>query len=729
MPNSPGSVGGQFDGNLWVCLISSMEYVVKDHDSLERIAAYHECTVGELMKMNRMGSRMVFPGQKLMVPSLICDNVLESEETGHHSHAARSGERLEPCSESADGIRIGPGSAVLVQQRSLSTSSGPENALLSEVEGVAPGSSGLARLRERDEDTDCLQRFLKIRVKEVTETDGTVSGTLLVTPNALMFDPDVTHPLVVENGQDLYMMMAHMDEIMSVAVFKDIEALMCEADSADKMYDPEHVRTPSVGQSPSRSRAQVGLEFQKNAMDETRNVFDADVEDSLRERAPPEGSVNDSSKTEGIFATVEHGEVISAGLSILGESAGGLPEIAEEEREGKKQFEATSPLATSTRRAFSETTPEREINVGFAVSERDQPNVPLPPIQGKQETDQTRMQSDLQSRISTTSLPRFSSASSSSSLSRLGRTLSARAHSIKGSVASGAGKVTQTAMSGTKSVAHGVVTHTKSAADTLQTGIESSAKMAANRAKVAVDAMVSLPQGIVNVSTGILEGLQPASDDATPSNEVRTEASLRREQSLATLEALKHKTQLAREQACRDSASTVFSCATSARDMPELFRPVQELLKHGTANTDVQHVATELPYYMIVRLNRKKKLARPKPVRASVSSTANSTSFEEELIGNCVRREFWFAIPRHKAQSVYQFLLQWNPEKYGQESSTLVSKDAVGEDSKQCAVSGYQYRDDGFLVLDSEADEKLAGTGSIRCCTCKLRCLEGLMKH
>lgn len=36
-----------------------MEYMVKDHDSLERIAAFHDCTVGELMKMNRMGSRMV----------------------------------------------------------------------------------------------------------------------------------------------------------------------------------------------------------------------------------------------------------------------------------------------------------------------------------------------------------------------------------------------------------------------------------------------------------------------------------------------------------------------------------------------------------------------------------------------------------------------------------------------------------------------------------------------
>lgn len=42
----------------------------------------------------------------------------------------------------------------------------------------------------------------------MTETNGTVSGTLLVTPGAMMFDPDLTHPLVVENGQDLYIMMA-----------------------------------------------------------------------------------------------------------------------------------------------------------------------------------------------------------------------------------------------------------------------------------------------------------------------------------------------------------------------------------------------------------------------------------------------------------------------------------------------------------------------------------------
>ena len=36
-----------------------MEYTVSDTDTIERIAAVHDCTVGELAKLNKMGSRMV----------------------------------------------------------------------------------------------------------------------------------------------------------------------------------------------------------------------------------------------------------------------------------------------------------------------------------------------------------------------------------------------------------------------------------------------------------------------------------------------------------------------------------------------------------------------------------------------------------------------------------------------------------------------------------------------
>uniref|UniRef100_A0A915LZM1 Uncharacterized protein n=1 Tax=Meloidogyne javanica TaxID=6303 RepID=A0A915LZM1_MELJA len=40
-------------------------------------------------------------------------------------------------------------------------------------------------------------------VKQITESDGTIVGTLLVTPNCLMFDPDVDHPLVQEKGMSI----------------------------------------------------------------------------------------------------------------------------------------------------------------------------------------------------------------------------------------------------------------------------------------------------------------------------------------------------------------------------------------------------------------------------------------------------------------------------------------------------------------------------------------------
>lgn len=52
----------------------------------------------------------------------------------------------------------------------------------------------------------------------MTEMDGIVTGTLLVTPNALMFDPDAAHPLVIENGQDLYIMMARLVYIMRLLI-------------------------------------------------------------------------------------------------------------------------------------------------------------------------------------------------------------------------------------------------------------------------------------------------------------------------------------------------------------------------------------------------------------------------------------------------------------------------------------------------------------------------------
>ena len=65
----------------------------------------------------------------------------------------------------------------------------------------------------------------KIVVYCASLLQGVVSGVLLVTPNAIMFDPNVSDPLVIEHGADAYGMMAPMDTIISAAMYHDIAAM------------------------------------------------------------------------------------------------------------------------------------------------------------------------------------------------------------------------------------------------------------------------------------------------------------------------------------------------------------------------------------------------------------------------------------------------------------------------------------------------------------------------
>lgn len=46
-----------------------------------------------------------------------------------------------------------------------------------------------------------------------------------MTPNAIMFDPNVSDPLVIEHGADAYGMIAPMETIISAAMYHDIAAM------------------------------------------------------------------------------------------------------------------------------------------------------------------------------------------------------------------------------------------------------------------------------------------------------------------------------------------------------------------------------------------------------------------------------------------------------------------------------------------------------------------------
>lgn len=67
-----------------------------------------------------------------------------------------------------------------------------------------------------------VQRFLKLNVRHITDGQGVVGGVLLVTPNAVMFDPNVSDPLVIEHGPESYGVIAPMEFIVNAAIFNDI---------------------------------------------------------------------------------------------------------------------------------------------------------------------------------------------------------------------------------------------------------------------------------------------------------------------------------------------------------------------------------------------------------------------------------------------------------------------------------------------------------------------------
>ncbi|CAJ0584079.1 unnamed protein product, partial [Mesorhabditis spiculigera] len=532
-----------------------MDYTVTPTDSLERIAAAHDCTVGELMKLNRMGSRMVFPGQKILVPSPMSDDVFDASAA--LLPAGISGAQAAP-----DGIRKGPGGAVPSNSRGnlLKTQSAPTKSDTADGDSV---------------DSDCLQRFLKIKVKQLTESDGTVTGTLLVTPNCLMFDPDVSHPLVKENGPDLYGMVANMDDIMAVSVYKDVGALM-----GDKSGKKKEIFRPQLQDPPKSPRI--------------------------------------SSETQ-------------------------LPSITEE-KAGKDSPQLRSPITDEAPRKRS-------------ISDGDEA--------GKIVDDDGKPRAEL------------------------------RAAQSFGSSAKAKSGV-QTMAKGAESVAHGVVTHTKSAADSLQTGIQTSAKVVGDSAKAAADRVAQLPENIVNKGSELIaDGVNGVSGFFAVEQEQRTPQQLKRDQSLATLEGLRQKTAAARQEAVSKGIDqTANSRSESETDTSA-----------GQSDAPSSPI---MPYFMAVRLTRK-KMRKSKATRtSSINNGSSVSSYDDDcLFGNRLKREFWFTIPRNKADSIYGFLLQWSPEKYGQDTEEAEDSSAVTIPKNHPSA--------GFIVLDAEADEALSAL--LKSCT------------
>ncbi|KAI4465810.1 nucleolar protein 7/estrogen receptor coactivator-related [Holotrichia oblita] len=174
-------------------------FQVADRDTLTSVAARFDTTPSELTKLNRLATPFIFPGQQLYVPL----RELSEHDSDGSTPIEDTHDDLPPEEkELLDNLR--PVSPKPGHAERIRTPSGPQ------------GSS------EMEEESAVYKRFLKINVKHITDGQGVVSGVLLVTPNAVMFDPNVSDPLVIEHGPEAYGVIAPMEFVVNAAIYSDI---------------------------------------------------------------------------------------------------------------------------------------------------------------------------------------------------------------------------------------------------------------------------------------------------------------------------------------------------------------------------------------------------------------------------------------------------------------------------------------------------------------------------
>ncbi|KAK2171656.1 hypothetical protein NP493_1048g00055 [Ridgeia piscesae] len=195
-------------------------YSVSSSDTLASIAAKFDTTTSELMKLNKLMSQMIFPGQMLYVPD---KDYVVSAPTSPVTTTSQTFPPSDP--PSSPTFLVGsPVRSPMKLPGHAERQDGPP------LPVDPPHPLSEEEVKRLDE--ECYERFIKVNVKHITDGQGVVSGVLLVTPNAIMFDPNVSDTLVIEHGADAYGMIAPMETVISAAMYHDIAAMRLKGASS-----------------------------------------------------------------------------------------------------------------------------------------------------------------------------------------------------------------------------------------------------------------------------------------------------------------------------------------------------------------------------------------------------------------------------------------------------------------------------------------------------------------
>ncbi|XP_017753691.1 PREDICTED: nuclear receptor coactivator 7 isoform X8 [Eufriesea mexicana] len=126
-----------------------------------------------------------------------------------------------------------------------------------------------------EEEQPFKERFLKINVRHITDGQGVVSGVLLVTPNAVMFDPNVSDSLVIEHGAESYGVIAPMEFVVNAAIYYDIAHMRVghtESGNLDKKPEIYYMKKPIQNESVKCQSPEKEENFPELTADDSENV-------------------------------------------------------------------------------------------------------------------------------------------------------------------------------------------------------------------------------------------------------------------------------------------------------------------------------------------------------------------------------------------------------------------------------------------------------------------------
>ncbi|CAL4062975.1 unnamed protein product, partial [Meganyctiphanes norvegica] len=646
---------------------------VQNNDTLMSLAARFDTTPSELTQLNRLKSRLIFPGQVLAVPD-------------------RSGNKEK-----------GDGKADMLSTNTQDALSSIRPPLTGERGELRPPPSPHKLPRtpansvdvERSLDRDCLEKFLKITVRHITDGQGVVAGVLLVTPNAVMFDPNVSDPLVIEHGPESYGVIAPMEYVVNGALYYDIAHMRVKDTNVPRpeIPKPEIYWGPvSINEESPAKDASLSKDTTFPELATTASQDDNDSSCSCG------GDTRESSAFPKAF---EH-ELLTPGGDVSPANTEGETSQSKSPTSGSDQPQQPQAVIVGDLTPIAEATQRQENSA--AASLPNPPNLAQTQcdnlnIQDLAQTDtQQTLSSDINDKKRTTSvtfdlsqeehgLP-DSTVDDLSQESRKQKVLKRLSYPLswmenlgsseKENMSNQAGvagvpPLSAPPLGSTERVSEGVSTSSTGSLDSsdpkqagmlsnvfsgVSSGVSGVTNMLSRRTSLDFARRPSGSQGTANQPV-IINSQQPQTS-AAPTNNTAT----------ITVQQLSNSQQLVQQQKraqYKDGPKFGLKSMVSMDDMPELFASFDKLIPKLASACD------ESPLYLCLRMG--------KPANRKIPKSTPIMSYGKKKM----RPEYWFSIPKSRSDELYHFFQLWAQDIYGELNEEEITRR-------------------GFILLEEETD-------------------------